>query len=296
MRRISLPLSREALTFSVDVRRLAGEDPWRWEGVLRLGGRALAAGLKADATASAWVACLPWTDRKHEETEILTLSLATDQALTREQVGALCRPILRAGRGWSLDGVVSLPSGAFPVLVSDGEIYRTWKKDYEGLHRLAIPVLGPPSQTARLGEGDPPDGPEEFANAFADTGTDPGLGQERERLKLAFATRVARAITSADGVLDNREAAYMAEHFGDDKLARFGLGDPAKLAVAQAEADERLADLLGHHEKLALLSGFFAACWADGNVDVRELRALREATAQLGLHPQEVAGYLLKVK
>ncbi|MCO4743764.1 MAG: hypothetical protein KC912_03175 [Proteobacteria bacterium] len=296
MRRVTLPLSREALTFSVDVRRLAGEDPWRWEGVLRLAGRALDSGAKAGANASAWVACLPWTDRKHEKTEILTLSVVTDAALTRQQVGALSRPVLSARRGWSLDGVVTLPAEAFPVMVSLPEVHRTWRRDYDGTHRIAIPALGPPSRTERLTEDHGPDGPEEYGNVIAETGTDPGIRSDRERLKLAFATQVARSITQSDGVLDDREDAYMTENFGPDKLAVYGLDDDAKLAAAAAEADKRLNEMLGHHEKLALLSGFFAACWADGNVDVRELRALREASAVLGLHPQEVAGYLLKVK
>lgn len=296
MRRTTLPISREALTFSIDVRRLAGEDPWRWEGVLRLAGRALDSGARAGATASAWVACLPWTDRKHTKTEILTVSLVTDQVLTREQVGALCRPILRAGRGWTLDGVVTLPSEAFPVLTTVPEVHRIWRRDHEGIHRVALLALGPPSQTARLTEQDPPDGPKEYEAVIAETGTDPGIRFDRERLKLAFATNVARAITDADGVLDEREHTYLETHFGPEKLGAFGLDKPTALATAIAEADARLPELLGHHEKLALLSSFFAACWADGNVDVRELRSLREASAALGLHPQEVAGYLLKVK
>ena len=280
---------------SSDLRR-AGEDPWRWEGVLRLAGRALESGATAGANASAWVACLPWTDRKHEQTEILTLSIVTDAVLTRQQVGALSRPVLSARRGWSLDGVVSLPAEAFPVLVSLPEIHRTWRRDYDGTYRVAIPALGPPSRTERLTEDHGPDGPEEFADAIADTGTDPGIRSERERLKLAFATQVAREITGSDGVLHDREQAYMSENFSEEKLAAYGLDDESGFSVALTEADERLAEMLGHHEKLALLSGFFAACWADGNVDVRELRALREASAVLGLQPQEVAGYLLKVK
>lgn len=296
MRRITLPISREALTFSVDVRRLAGEDPWRWEGVLRLGGMALTSGFKAGAKASVWVACLPWTDRKHVKTEVLTLSLISDQALSRDQVGALCRPVLRSGRGWSLDGVVGLPTDAFPVLAALPEIHRLWRRDAQGSYRLAIPTLGPPSETVRLGPDEPPDGPEEFGDALADTGTDPGIRFERDRLKLAFATRVAREIVRADGVMDDREESYLSTHFGAEALAPFGLDDEEKFAAALEEADRKLPVLLGHHEKLALLSGFFAACWADGNVDVRELLALREASAVLGLQPQEVAGYLLKVK
>ncbi|TNE89628.1 MAG: hypothetical protein EP330_10700 [Deltaproteobacteria bacterium] len=258
---------------------------------------ALESGAKAGAFASAWIACLPWTDRKHERTEVITLSLITDQALSREQVGALCRPILRSGRRWSMDGVVTLPTDAFPALTAkDEHIYRLWRQDRQGPYRLALRKLGPPSETERLDEGAPPDGPEEYLNAIADTGTDPGDRFDRERLKLAFATRIARSIVQADGVLDDREEQYLRENFGGEVLAKFGLDEEAKLDQAMAEAEAELPGALGHHEKLALLSSFFAACWADGNVDVRELRALRDASELLGLHPQEVAGYLLKVK
>jgi hypothetical protein len=296
MRHLALPVSREALTFSADVRRLPGEDPWRWEGVLRVAGRALGAGAEAGVLASAWVACLPWRDRKHVDTELITLSIATDQALTREQVAALCQPIRRVGRIWSLDGVVTVPTEAFPVLASAPEIYRLWRHDKTGPHRLAVQTLGPPSRTIRLGPDDPPDGPEEFADAIADTGTDAGLVFERNRLKLAFATAVARDIVGSDNILDEREITFLTEHYGEKARSKYGIDDEPALAEAVAEAEERLATLLGHHEKLALLSVFFGVCWADGNIDVRELRALRDASQRLGLEPQETASYLLKVR
>lgn len=261
-----------------------------------MAGRALASGAEAGVLASAWVACLPWTDRKHAETELVTLSIATDQAMSREQMAALAAPIRRVGRLWSLDGVVSLPTQAFPVLAAAPEVHRLWRHDAEGPYRLAIRNLGPPSETVRLGADDPPDGPEEYPNAVADTGTDPGFAHERDRLKLAFATAVARDIVGSDNILDDREVKFLEQHYGTEARARYGLDDEESLAAAVAEAEENLSEMLGHHEKLALLSVFFGVCWADGNIDVRELRALRDASARLGLEPQETASYLLKVR
>ena len=41
-----------------------------------------------------------------------------------------------------------------------------------------------------------------------------------------------------------------------------------------------------------MLSIFYAACYADGRLEVRELRVLREAAEALGLGREEVMRYL----
>ena len=53
--------------------------------------------------------------------------------------------------------------------------------------------------------------------------------------------------------------------------------------------------MLGYHEKLGLLSTFFAACYADGKVAVQELRALREVSSALGLENADVVKYLQRL-
>ena len=116
--------------------------------------------------------------------------------------------------------------------------------------------------------------------------------RETERMRLAFARHFSTRIVEADGVVRSDEKAFMDEMFPMDLIERLGLADAAVQAEYLEAACANLAGRLGHHDKLALIGLFFSACFADGSLDAREMRVLKEAGDQLGLKREEVVKYL----
>lgn len=116
--------------------------------------------------------------------------------------------------------------------------------------------------------------------------------QETERMRLAFAMHFSNRIIEADGVVHDEEEAFLASVFPAVLVDRLGLSDPETLGEYQHAAMDELAGRLGHHDKLGLIGLFFSACYADGSLDAREMRVLREAGEHLGLQRHEVVKYL----
>ncbi len=99
----------------------------------------------------------------------------------------------------------------------------------------------------------------------------------------------------ADGRVVDDERAFVLRTFPAEELEARWLDDPAVRDPLAERAATELAHMLGYHEKLALLSTFFAACYADGQVAVQELRVLKEASEALGLDREEVVEYLRRM-
>jgi uncharacterized tellurite resistance protein B-like protein len=125
--------------------------------------------------------------------------------------------------------------------------------------------------------------------------TDPAAALLKRKLKFAFALDVSRRIVEADGIIDEGEKDFLRRTFSDEELAELGLDEADDQMRMYDQAEAELKDLLGHHEKLALLSTFFAACYSDGKLDVREIRLIKEASSVLGIDNSDVVSYLQKL-
>jgi len=88
------------------------------------------------------------------------------------------------------------------------------------------------------------------------------------------------------------EQQFLAQAFPHDEREELWLADQEELAQQFAYAEVELPALLSHHEKLAMLSTFYAACAADGEVHPDELRVLKHACATLGLEDRDVESKL----
>ncbi|MBX2798780.1 MAG: TerB family tellurite resistance protein [Myxococcales bacterium] len=116
--------------------------------------------------------------------------------------------------------------------------------------------------------------------------------RETERMRLAFARHFSTRIVEADGVVREGEEEFMNSVFPAELIASLGLDGPAAQGEYLQAAQACLAGRLGHHDKLALIGLFFSACYADGSLDAREMRVLKEAGECLGLTREEVVKYL----
>lgn len=136
------------------------------------------------------------------------------------------------------------------------------------------------------------DVPPELPHAIT---ADPEYGEAQrhdERLRLAFAMHHTDAIVAADGVVQERESAFVRNLFPADVVRSLGLDSPAARAEQFEEARTALRERLGHHDKLALIGLFFSACYSDGTLDAREMKVLKDAGEQLGLSKDQVVKYL----
>ena len=122
-----------------------------------------------------------------------------------------------------------------------------------------------------------------------------GDEQLRAQLKLAFAYRVAERVVEADGQVLDDERAFLMRTFPAEQLEELWLDDLGLRDQLAERAETELRDLIGYHEKVGLLSTFFAACLADGSIAVQELKVLKEASQTLGLDKTEVVNYLQKL-
>jgi uncharacterized tellurite resistance protein B-like protein len=109
-----------------------------------------------------------------------------------------------------------------------------------------------------------------------------------DRLRIAFAVRVARRIVDADGVLDLSEIELLARTFPSALLHRAGFLDRRDLLTpavdrAYREALAELPGVLTLTEKLDLVTLFHRTCDADGDIHPRELDVLRDAAAMLAV-------------
>ena len=293
--RIDLPSSREAVSFSVDVQRLPRDFDGLWHHLLRVVS-ASAEGFASNSGEDvlAWLDITRWWNRQKQPTVLLALYFCTDGRVTAEQLQAFEPSLAASGIPWSVDGVMHRPRSARPVLaVVGGAPHRVWVPREEG-HVANSLAIGESIEWHTHGESEPDDG--RFLGQFVHS---PGqLSQQGssarahiERMKFCYAHSVAMRIIEADGVLDEGELEFLRQRFPGERLVELGLEGPAGAAVLE-EARATLRDLLGYHEKLGMLSIFYAACYADGRLEVRELRVLREAAEALGLGREEVMRYL----
>lgn len=298
---IALPLPEHCPTWTVEARSFFARGSRRWSDLVHTAVLALQNFhhvSKADACV--YLAAHSWTDGDNRPGTLISLYFATQARIGRDALTALGRPLQASGQGWSDDGIHAAPDYAFPLLATDkGELVHVWM-DAEGEHPYGCELTSRGAQARVVEVWFNQADPERYVpHAHHRRGTwnhaDDARVQHREQLKLAFAYRVAERVVEADGVVDADERAFLASTFDPAHMESLWLDDPALRETLARQAEVELADLLGYHEKLGLLSTFFGACYADGKVAVQELKVLKEAAQALGLDNTEVVNYLRRL-
>jgi uncharacterized tellurite resistance protein B-like protein len=299
--RIALPFPKTCATWTTEAHQLLSKGTRRWHTVLQTPILALQNLHQASgADATLFVGLHPWTDADGRPGTLISLYFATDARISKQHLSALGRPLEIAGQGWSDDGIHGAPDHAFPVVaMHKGELHYVWSDDdddnpfvYEvsgtGLRARVEAVLFTKAVPGRF-----------FEHAKHSRGRwaqpEDARIQHKEQLKMAFAYRVAERVVEADGVVDADELAFLKRTFQADQMEALWLDDPALRDTLARQAEVELADMLGYHEKLGLLSTFFGACYADGKVQVQELKVLKEAAGALGLDNADVVSYLRRL-
>ena len=109
-----------------------------------------------------------------------------------------------------------------------------------------------------------------------------------DRLRIAFAVKIAQRITDADGVLDVGEVELLARTFPTAVLQRAGFLDARNALTPEVEIVFRqalveLPQILTTAEKLELVTLFHRTASVDGDLHPEELRILEEGAAMLQL-------------
>lgn len=297
-REIEVARAQEAVSYSVDTGRLPRDFDSLWMHLLRVLGASLRDfHAMSDADALCSLDLSQWWDRAKRPTLLLAIYITTDARVKRVELEALERALAGSGLPWSVDGVIRKPRTARPVLaISGGELFQVWLRRRQRTVAYGLSIADEVEWVRhQQADADLAEFLPEASHAIAHVAAPNPIEEQRaERLKLVFAHSVAMRIVEADGVVDDAELAFLAKRFPQQQLALFGIdGDvPPELL---REAEEALPELLGHHEKLGLLSTFYSACYADGRLEVNELKVLREAAEKLGLGRDEVASYLQRL-
>lgn len=247
-----------------------------------------------------YVAAHAWTDAKNQPTTLVSLYFATDAAVNRDQLDALGTPLRASASGWTHDGVHAAPDYAFPVMaVVGGQVLHLWTDHPEhGPVCTGLGARGPRArpEVVKLAGASPERFVPALGHARGVWREEPDADRQlRDQLKFAFARRVAERVVEADGSVGDDERAFLERTFPADLLEALWLDDPAEREALAQRAEVELRDRLGYHEKLGLLSTFYAACYADGAVAVQELMVLKDACAALGLDRAEVVQYLQRM-
>lgn len=300
-RQIALPTAVEAMSYSLEMSKLPTDFEGLWSHLVRV----LSASLRSfhaasGAEAMVWMDLTEWMNRRKQPALLLAVYICTDARASKRDLASLEPALAGSGLKWAVDGVMRRPRSARPVLVTvGGRAAQIWI-DRRGRQVAYGIVMGRGAE--RIGwrthvraEATEADFIPELTHVIGHLSVaDPEQRRRIERMKLVFAHAVAHRIMLADGVLEHGEETFLLTRFPEERLVQLGLG-PEVREKALAEAEAELSSLLGHHEKLALLSTFYAACYADGRIEVRELRVLKEAATVLGLEPVDVSGYLQRL-
>jgi uncharacterized tellurite resistance protein B-like protein len=122
-----------------------------------------------------------------------------------------------------------------------------------------------------------------------------------DRLQIAFAVKVARAIVDADGVLDLGEIELLTMAFPTPMMENAGFLDAQEQLTpavddAYRKAVSELPRILTMPEKLDLVSLFHRTCMADGELHPTELDILLKAAVMLDIDEETLRDHLRSLK
>ena len=115
-----------------------------------------------------------------------------------------------------------------------------------------------------------------------------------ERMRLAFALHHALRILHTTNA-PSADRGYFDELFPPDLVHRLELHDPSRRWAAVEEARRILPQVLGHHDKLAMVGLLFSVCFSDGPLGATQMKALRDAAHELGVSNDQVVRYLQRL-
>ncbi len=239
-----------------------------------------------------------WLDRRNRTMAQLLLMFVMDGPARAEDLALLEAVFRDSPIGWSEGAVEAMPPDAFPsICVKSGKMYQLWSI-IEGeprylrmeLRDRRLAIVG-----ASVDAVEPKDFLPYLKHVVASRRPVRDEDWRMERMRFAFAYHFAKSIMEADGLVHADEREFMARVFPPDVMASLGVETHEARHAALKEAMEQLPHLLGHHDKLAMVGLFFSMCHADGNLDAREMRVLKEAATVLGLEGSEVVGYLTRL-
>ncbi|MCB9670827.1 MAG: TerB family tellurite resistance protein [Alphaproteobacteria bacterium] len=239
-----------------------------------------------------------WLDRRNHTVSQLLLMFVMDGPASSSDLQLIEAVFKRSPVQWSVGAMESMPQDAFPSLcVKSGKMYQLWSS-IEGRPRyLRMKMAG--DRLSIVGASEDAVTTADFLPYMKHV----VAGRRRvrdedwrmERMRIAFAHHYSKAIMEADGVIHADEREFMSRVFPPDVMESMGMSDHEARQVALGEAMEQLPALLGHHDKLAMVGLFFSVCHADGNLDAREMRVLKDAASVLGLDGNEVVAYLTRL-
>lgn len=296
---VPLPDSPNALVFAMGAAaRLEGRT---WASLVRDAVEATRAfHATSGLTTSAGWSCRVSLDRKNHRLHQLLLWVVIEGRCTAADLGALEREV-RARFPESGDGSIERlpPNLAHAVLWRGGVASFPWfpagRRPEPWCVVLTLAEGGVRPVAVARGRATADLVPPELPTVIGVIPPPTAEEQEVARLRVAFAMHFTDAVVAADGVVQERESAFVANLYPPDFVSAIGLDDPAVRAACRREAATRLRDCLGHHDKLALLGLLFSACFSDGTLDAREIRVIKDAGEELGLTKREVVDYLRRL-
>lgn len=297
---ITVPAGEVCVTWSAPAGRALPVGPRAWRALCRVAAQALQ-GFHATARADAavWLWDRPWRAKRGSGDALVTMFLGSSVPIGKESLDAVGRPLGDAETGWHGNGVHPRPGDAQPLMgIIGGRMHMLWQRDTSGPYLVVLRREAEDLSRARLrlDEVSEADFLPRIGHAVGVPEVLPAHAtREKRRLELAFALKMVHRIVAADGRKEPRENEFVLQQFPDALIREHGLHDPAALDAAAAKAEQLLAAMLGHHEKLALLNTFYAACAADGRVEVAEMKLLKQGAESLGLRHDEVVSYLSRI-
>ncbi|MEO0601975.1 MAG: hypothetical protein AAF211_11105 [Myxococcota bacterium] len=115
-----------------------------------------------------------------------------------------------------------------------------------------------------------------------------------ERMRLAFALHHALRILHTTNS-PTADRGYFDELFPPELVERLRLHDPNERWGAVEDARRILPQVLGHHDKLAMVGLLYSVCFSDGPLSAPQMRALRDAAHELGVTSDQVVRYIQRL-
>lgn len=239
-----------------------------------------------------------WLDRRNEPVNQLLIMFVMDGPASSDDL-LLIESVFKASPVyWSVGAMESMPPDAFPSLcVKSGKMYQLWSmiEDQPRYLRMKMGASRLSIVGASVDSVEPSDFLPYLKHVVAGRRRVRDEDWRMERMRIAFAHHYSKLIMESDGIIHADEREFMARVFPPEVMESMGMSTHLARKEALEEALKELPALLGHHDKLAMVGLFFSVCHADGTLDAREMRVLKDAASVLGLDGNQVVGYLTRL-
>lgn len=239
-----------------------------------------------------------WLDRRNQSVDQVLLMFVFDGPATQDDLALIDKAVAKSGLPFSKGAMESMQPDAFPsLIVKSGKMYQLWSlvEDIPRCLRLEfrgerLAVVGETEKSAKSSMFLP-----YLKHVVATRRAIKDEDWRMERMRIVFAHHFSEKIIEADGVVHDDEKEFLARVFPADVMRQMGVDTDEPYKQALDEAFEQLPNVLGHHDKLAMIGLFFGACHSDGNLAATEMKVLKEAATSLGVKGSEVVNYLTKL-